>query len=304
MRSVDKPAHSATHATSLDALDHGILESVTRHPDAPLAQWAAENEVNARTVARRFEALRRRGVIRVIGRTLPGFGGRLAWLMRISASPAQLSRIATDLAALPSTRWVRHSMDRGELICGIAAAPSDYTDLLARLYSYVPARDVRSYQLVRVWGHSDAAVTGAELIDDLDRQMLEHYAVDGRLSAARLAERLGVDPATVSRHRRRLVDAGILYFEADIDPDVLSNFGDFNLWLQVRPGAVAEVGKRLRTQPETRFVAATSGSHQIYANVVMPDAAALVPFLDGLEDLGITAVETVPMGIAVKRAVA
>ncbi|MCQ9346787.1 Lrp/AsnC family transcriptional regulator [Corynebacterium phoceense] len=294
-----KVKHSKLDA--LDGLDRSLLASIIRDPDAAYSKWAEQVGMSARTVRRRYEQLRRQGIVRVFGRTLPGFGGRIAWLARIHGAPGRLGPIASELATLETTRWVRLSRDRGELICGVVTVPSIYDDLLFRLNSSVPARDIQVHQLLQVWGQPGSVTSGAETIDDIDRLLLDAYAKDGRASATEIAASLGLDPATVSRHRRRLVDSGILYFEADVHPDALSESGDLNIWMRVRPGHIAALGRRLRDMPETRFVAAISGQHQIVANVVLPSASDAITFIDDLWECGIVDIEMVPMGHALKR---
>lgn len=290
--------------TNLSHLDRVLITTAVHHPEASYATWADHIGISARTVARRFEALQRRGVVRIIGRTLPNFGGQLAWLIRIHASPHKLSGLASKLEASPSTRWLRYSVDKGELLCGSVTVSAQYEKLLLSFHTVAPARDINVHQLLHVWGNQDSVVTGAEEIDDIDRHLLKVYATDGRLSASTIAKDLGVNSATVSRHKRRLIDAGILYFEAVVHPGVFSTFGDFNLWFTVQPGAIRQVGEALRSMPQTRFVAATSGTSQIYANIIVPGPDDVMPLLDELgEQCGsaITAIETVPMGTSVKK---
>lgn len=295
---------SALHQSHITPIDRGILASVIRNPDAPYALWAKENDISAPTVARRYMAMRRRGIVRVIGRTLPVFGGRIAWLVRINAAPSRLGPIAVELVSLPETRWVRHSMDQGELICGIVTMPSAYKSLLSQLHSSIPARDIRVHRLLEVWGAPGNMASTVGYIDELDRRILDEYAQDGRLSAKDIGERIGVDPATVSRHRQKLINSGILFFEADIDPDALTDFGDFNLWLNVQPGRIGSLGRHLRGLPETRYVAAISGPQQIFANVMVSEASNMIDFVDGLWNRGIIAAELVPMGKSLKRSMA
>lgn len=292
---------AAFNAVALDDLDHGLLASMIRNPAASFGQWAAENNVSPRTVARRYEQLRRRGVVHIVGRTLPGFGGALAWMARIKGSPGRLGPIAAELATLDTTRWVRYSRDRSELICGVVTGSKVYDDLLYRLHSTVPARDIATHQLLRVWGGPGSTEASNEHIDDLDRRMLALLAKDGRATATAIADELALDTATVSRRRRRLIDAGILYFEADVHPAALTQTGDVNLWIRVQPGQINALGSYLRSKAEVRFVAAIGGTYQIVANVVVPTSGDVINFVDNLDGFGITDLDIVPMGNVLKR---
>lgn len=286
---------------SLDDLDRGLLQSIVRHPEAPYTQWAEENETSATTAARRFDHLTRIGAVRVIGRTLPGFDGAVAWLARIFGSPEPLGLLSTELSALQTTRWVRLSRDRGELFCGIVAAPEAADDLLQRLRSTVPHRDLRLHHMLQVWGLPADAEQAPGQLDAIDRALLEIYAEDGRASAANVASHLSLDPATVTRRRHRLIDAGILFFEADVHPDIFSETGNFNVWLRVEPGMIAELGSELVRREQTQYVAAVSGAEQMFANIALPRPQDVIGFLDSLGDRGIVGLEIVPMGRTLKR---
>lgn len=295
-----KAATRLIKASHLDALDRGILASVIRQPDAPYTTWATENAVSSRTAARRFAAMRNRGIVRIIGRTRPDFGDHMAWIVRIHGSPARLQPIAVDLSRNAATRWVRHSMDRGELVCGITSELAVYDELLLQIYSSAPARDIRVHQLVQVWGHHGAVATGADMLDDIDMLLMDHYARDGRITAAQLAQVMPLNAATISRRRRRLMETGILYFEAEVHPGSLTEFGDFNVWLQVDPGYIHSLGEYLHALPETRFVAATSGTSQLFVNAFLGSAVDIVAWVDRLDGRGIRASDIVPMGEALK----
>lgn len=301
--------HNALDETRLDKLDRTIVTELAHQPEASFSTIATKVGVSARTVARRFDILNRRGVIRIIGRTLPSFGGRLAWLWRIKGSPQTLDKLSTRLQQLETTRWLRYSLDRGELLCGSVTEGLDHKELFRGLYATVPTHDVHAYQLLSVWGNhgiTSSALSYDEL-DDIDRSMLRAYGKDGRISAASLAQALGVNPATISRHRSKLVASGILFFETIIHPSFFNALGDYNLWLSVRPGKIRALGELIRSTPQARFVGATTGSSQLYANIVVHNPADILTYLDDLvtsaaaQALGInadcvTGVETIPMG--------
>lgn len=296
------PRNPRSHqARPLEAADRALIDAIVKDPGATFAQWAAMTGQSPRTIARRYATLTQAGIVRVVGRTQPGFGGRTAFIARAVGAPARLGPLGVRLAELPSARWVRLSRDRAEIYCGLVAAAEEYHEVLGLLYSHIPARDVQVSQLVSVWGQPGSVTEGAEFLDAIDEGLIALLAHDGRISAVDAARRLGVDAATISRHRNRLLRSGIVYYEAVYAPTALGSTGDFSLWLCVSPGHVVALGEHLRALNATKFVAATSGSTQIYANVVLSDASDLPAFYDSLSDFDIRGVEAVAMGHVLKQ---
>ena len=126
--------------------------------------------------------------------------------------------------------------------------------------------------------------------------------IDGRMDNASIAESLALDRSTVSRRRKRLVDEGIVYFEADIHPGAIGESGDFFCWISVAPGSIRDLARRLRAQREVRFVAATTGTSNLAAHIVLPTGTSIVEYVDtSLNDSRITAVEIQAMGRVLKR---
>lgn len=304
---MDKPRIDPSSPGALDEVDRQLIAAVIRAPVASYAQWAQELGVSAHTVARRYRRLHSGGIVRVVGRTLPGFGGRLAWLMRIQASPDKLERAARELARVPTTRWVRFSLDGGELTCGALTTLNPEAEFLARLRAGLGQGAIHMHQLLTVWGAPGAVVTSPEPLDAADRHLLELLSRDGRASTTELAAQLGVDQATVSRRRSKLIANGVAYFEADIHPDALSRTGDALFWFQVSPGHVRALGEYLYASGVCRFVAACSGRYQLVANAIVESPRGLTRFYDSLADAPIPATailgcDILPMGRALKRA--
>ena len=286
----------------LDALDRRLLAELDREPTVSFAALAERLDVSPRTVARRYAVLHHRGIVRVVGRTAAGFGGQEAWLGRAQAAPAVVDELATTLAAHAGTRWVRASRGGTELVYGLVLPT--VTDPLLRLVPDDPrVRSVVLHDLLHVWAAASTAVTHPDrVLDELDRRLMAELATDGRVETSALASRLGVDASTVSRRRRRLVDEGIVHFEADIHPGALSSAGDAMVWLSVEPGSIRAVGQWLREQSECRFVAACSGPAAVVAHLVVPGTGGMLGFVDErLAGRGVSAVEVVPMGRVYKR---
>lgn len=287
----------------LDPLDRALLLALDADPGAPVSHLAAQLEVSARTTARRLGRLVQADAVRVLGRTLPTFGGDIARLVRARGRPSVLDGVARAVAARPDSRWVRLSEDRTELMCGIVTEAPSERDTLALLLEDTRLERARVADLLHVWSGTRYAVDKPQrTLDVIDRKILAALAPDGRMESSVLACRLGLDPSTVSRRRRRLLDEGVMYLEADIHPTALATVGDAMLWLTVSPGHVRTMGSALRSRRGVRFTAATSGTTALVAHVTLPDRADLVTFVD--EHLGhhsVSAAEIVPMGEVLKR---
>lgn len=287
----------------LSPLDRRLLLAIQRDPGVSIVELAQVLEVSARTAARALDRLTRNDVVHVRGRTLPTLDGALAQLARAHGRPSVLAALAPQLVQSPTTRWVRLSQDRCELICGVVPGVEPRDQALELLLEHPRLRQVEIAQLLHVWPSAPRAVERAPReLDDRDRLILAELAKDGRVESTALAGRLGVDASTVSRRRRRLIDDGVVYLEADIHPDAMEAVGDAMLWVSVAPGSIASLGQSLRDHDHARFVAATSGRYSLVANVALADRAALFRFVDSeLVNSGVNAVDIVPMGEVFKR---
>ncbi|MFJ7911137.1 Lrp/AsnC family transcriptional regulator [Kitasatospora sp. NPDC096204] len=149
---------------------------------------------------------------------------------------------------------------------------------------------------------ADRAVAPPPL-DGLDRALLERLGEDARQSHALLAAAVGAPESTVRRRLHRLDEAGLLRTHATVDPRLLGMAVDANLWLDVPPGRIAEVGTALARHPQVHGVFATSGPANLLATVFCPDHGELYRFLtDTLGPLGAARAETTITARAVKRA--
>ncbi|MFF1906813.1 Lrp/AsnC family transcriptional regulator [Kitasatospora sp. NPDC058218] len=140
-------------------------------------------------------------------------------------------------------------------------------------------------------------------LDALDRALLARLSVDARQSHATLAAAVGAPESTVRRRLHRLAAAGLLRTHATVDPRLLGMAVDANLWLDVPPSRLAEVGTALARHPQVHGVFATSGPTNLVATLFCADHGGLYRFLTGtLGPLGVDRAETAIVARAVKRA--
>jgi Lrp/AsnC family transcriptional regulator, leucine-responsive regulatory protein len=89
-----------------------------------------------------------------------------------------------------------------------------------------------------------------EVLDDLDRRLIEELQADARVRIAELGRRVGLSAPAVADRLRRLQDGGALSYRAEVDPRALGytvcaivrvspHSGD----LQVIPGIAREVSE-------------------------------------------------------------
>jgi len=95
---------------------------------------------------------------------------------------------------------------------------------------------------------------------------------------------------------------GTLRTSVLVDPARLGLTVDANLILTVPPGRLDAVARTLARHPTVHGVLATTGAANLNVAVWLRDLEALYDFITGdLAELGVSAVETVLVGQAVKR---
>lgn len=297
---MNPPSHTRSRL-EIDTTDRDLLRALDARPTASMRELAEEIGSSERTVARRYRRLRDAGIVAIRGRTLPGIGGGHVWLSRVRIDPPAAPRVARELSHWDTSRWVRLSTDRTELTCGLVL-PADRLHVLDTLSNVPGLRSLRHHELLEVYTREPAAAASLDPVDPVDREIMAHLAQDGRATAAQIARALGRDASTVSRRRQRLVESGLIYFEADIHPAALSTSADAMVWLGVAPGHIREVGHRLRSLGGCRFAAACTGGPTVVANLVSGSSAGLVQLIDEvLAGRGVHSCEIVRLGSTFKR---
>lgn len=253
---------------------------------------------SARTVSQRITSLESGGVLNIIGRTLPSFTGRVAWIIRADVNPATSASIAHYLAQQSVTRWVRLTTAHNELLCGVVQGQGTSSKVFEYLAGHGGVRNIHVHEILLTWtAEGEAAVSYPDIeLDELDYRMVRILARNGRTPIAEIARATGSVPSTVSRRRARLIEHGVLYFEADIDHRALGYATDAMLWIKTAPGSMDAVGQVLRSLPQCRFAAAIGGQHNIVANIIVKDKSELVHLVDKhLSAHDVRQVEIVPM---------
>lgn len=144
---------------------------------------------------------------------------------------------------------------------------------------------------------------GTTVLRPEDDLLIDELARDGRLPVADLAAATHWHESTVRRRIEELRQAGLLYFDLDIDETVLGVNANVMLWLKVEPASLDAAGRAVAAHLEVPFAAATTGPTNLTVSAVFRDNNHLYRYLTTrLADLpGLQSVETTPMITTVKR---
>ncbi|MFD7640570.1 Lrp/AsnC family transcriptional regulator [Kitasatospora sp. NPDC059795] len=288
-----------------DDLDHRIIHGLCCAPRSSFRRLGEIIGVSEQTVARRYAALRRDGVIRVVGLNSPIGQGRGDWIARLRCRPDAAGPVADSLARRPEVGYASIASGGSEIICAIRSTGGRDDVLLRQLPKAASIRDMSVDLLIHAfgppgtagWSAGRRALTEEQLRllaaerpvpagptlapTDEDRPLFDALAEDGRASHTRLAEVTGWSAARVARRLEALEAGGSLTFAVDILAERLGYELNAILWLQVDLPELHRVGEELGRHDESAFVAATSGKHNLMAIVICRDTADFYRYLSG-----------------------
>lgn len=288
---------------AIDDDDEAIIAAIHSEPLIPFRLISERTGIPERTVARRYKRLHRLRAIHVRGRTLPGFAGTVAWMVRVTTTVTHAQELAAELARHDRTRWVRVSTARNEVIFGLISPSSDTDPILRFVSRDAAVTRVRIYHLLQTWnaqGDTSGQPSKARL-DDLDQKILRELAIDGRVTHASIAATLGVSARTVTKRITKLVDEEILYFEADTAPSHHQETTEALIWAAVAPGKIRALATKLAGHPNFPFIAATSGPYALILSYAGPNHAELIDVIDTYLADFVTNFDLVPLSPALKR---
>jgi DNA-binding Lrp family transcriptional regulator len=319
----------------LDNLDRGLVHALQLDGRAPFGVIAAALGVSDHTVARRYQRLRRQGVVRVVGLPNSSRLGRTDWFIRLCCVPDTALPMARALARRDDISWVMLTSGGTEITCQASIGSRGQRDAL--LLGTLP----RSRQIVHVdalsvlrsffggatgWNGRTSALTSAQasgiaksggsqraigalpaapvVLDPQDEKLLAELRRDGRTSVTELAAALGCSQPAASRRLDRLIASGALFFDVEIAPEHLGYQVEALLWVTVAPGQLEDVASAVAKHPHVAMAAATSGATNLLLAVGCHDDADLYDYIAhqlGPVD-GVQAVQTAPVIRTVKRA--
>jgi DNA-binding Lrp family transcriptional regulator len=277
----------------LDTLDLKLIDELQRDGRVPFAQVARHLDVTEKTVRRRVSRLVDQRYITIAAVTDPaslGFGGMALALVTTDETRSP-SDVAAELAQLPETDYV--SLTTGPFAMQVELVGGD----IAQLYSVASEKirmvlGVRSvellpylrlhYQQARFSTQRDGTDgVRPRPLDEADRAIVAHLAVDGRAPLKDIAAALGVSEAKIRFRYGKLVESGALRVMCIANPLRLGH--RFTSWVAVRVGehgSAQAVAEALTQLTSVSYVAITAGRCDVLAEVVARTGEQLLSILD------------------------
>lgn len=311
---------------SWDGLDRALVEALALAPRAPFSRLADILATSDQTVARRYQRLRDRVGLRVIGQLTRRYTGSVDWHLRLECTPDAAAGVGHALASREDCRWVQLCSGGTEITCVIRSPTEAGPVLLERLAGGRKLVGITAHAILHQFsptvipalaGHlteTQRAALGKErpsaghddptiAFDEVDRAIVALLGQDGRTSAADLAVATSSHESTVRRRLEHLQRTGRVLFDIDVDSSFTGRAMRAILWLSVIPTEIERVGTTLADDAHVAFVAATTGPSNLMVSVHTADAEDLYQFLT--QQIGaqheILRVETAPVMRTLKR---
>lgn len=286
----------------LSTFERDLVVALQRAPRAPFATLAAGLSADERTVRRAMRRLQEDGVLTYSATvSYEKTHGWLAAQLEIGCRPGMSNAVAQALADRSETRYVAVTTGDADIVAELVTSdPGALHDLVAdELEGLNGVRWVRTQVAMRLllsaadWdpdGRRTIArqqaidgvrkYAGAEL-DESDTAIVGALDDDVRMSAARIAQRVGLHETTVQRRLRRLTESGTIHVRADVPPAELGFPVEARFTLQVSPNGLDAALRRLAAEPALRALYVVTGPSSVLGYSVHPSMAALEDLIDG-----------------------
>lgn len=116
-------------------------------------------------------------------------------------------------------------------------------------------------------------------LDEIDAKILSLLHRDGRMTNTEVARRLGLAEATVRKRVARLLEHGVMQFQAWVDPLKVGYDIYAIIQIQVNPSQLEAAAEAIAKFPEIAFLGVCTGDFDIFAAAVFRSNADLYDFL-------------------------
>ncbi len=299
---------SSPPSSAPDALDRRIIAALQVNGRAGWRQIAGVLDAPERTVAAHGAELIRRGTVRLTGFGVLPRGGVLEDSIVSVRSTAGMYRV-TAAAAADRLDSVFTYLTTGDMDC-VFELLGDRQRLRPVLLDELPAipgtASLDSATVLKLYKGTHEWYPGiltdeqvSALSDDRDRDHTWKYPVsvelpplsreeqeiarvlasDGRATIEELARVTALSPASARRRLAHLHESGRLFTRAVVEPAAIGFPVEAILRIRTLPGRTESVARILVGVPEIRYLAFTTGKHQLFVDIACVSHDALTAFL-------------------------
>lgn len=131
------------------------------------------------------------------------------------------------------------------------------------------------------------------MIDDIDRQIIQHLQGDGRMAYSQLGQLVGLSDAAARQRVNRLTGRGVIDIVAVTDPAMLGLRHQAMLGITIT-GDARKIAVELGALDDAVYVVMTAGRYDLLVELVCADAETLIDVVNGIRTCaGIATVEVV-----------
>jgi Lrp/AsnC family transcriptional regulator for asnA, asnC and gidA len=118
-----------------------------------------------------------------------------------------------------------------------------------------------------------------ELVDEKDAVILSKLRKNARSSYGEIAKELGISDVAVMKRIRKLEEEGVIRRYTIIADDRMAGYGATSMTgLDVEPEHLFDIASSLKEKPYVKYLAISSGDHQIMAIIKARDSSELASY--------------------------
>jgi Lrp/AsnC family transcriptional regulator for asnA, asnC and gidA len=121
-------------------------------------------------------------------------------------------------------------------------------------------------------------------MDKIDRAIVDLLMDDGRMPCSEIARRVGISERSARYRLNRLLERGIIRIVAMANPQLLGFSVMADVFIEVEPGHIMEVARRLSEFPCVSYIACSTGDRDLSIQIVARDNVELYRFV--AEEIG------------------
>lgn len=273
-------------SVTLDELDYLLVTALQREPRAEWRRIGAELGIDPSTAARRWARLAEAGLawLTCYPAWLPP--GSLITFIELDCAPGRVHEVALALADDPHLFSIEHvTGGRDLLLTTVFGGQAQLASYIGFRLGSVPGvtatrthvasslhAEGSHWRLDRLSSPAASsppapAFSGRGALTPADHTLIRALAPDVRQSAAALAERTGLSPATVRRRLARLERDGLIAYRCEVSRSLSGWPVSVTFWGSAPAGEAASTTARLAHLRETRMCVSLAGAHNILFSI-------------------------------------